>query len=52
MVRQTIETLNEHRGILDALEQGDGKLAEVIARKHIRESTKFLEKQFELNKNK
>ena len=49
LVRPPEETLSEHLGIIDALEQGDGHLAEEIARKHIRESTKSLEKQFTLN---
>ena len=52
LVRPPEETLSEHLGIIDALERGDGNLAEEISRNHIRESTKFLEKQFSLSKKK
>jgi len=45
LVRPPQETLNEHLGIIKALEHGDGNLAEEISRKHIRESTRFLEEK-------
>ena len=49
LVRPPEETLNEHLAIIDALERGNSEQAEEISRKHIHESTKFLEKQFKLN---
>ena len=47
LIRKPEETLPEHLAIIDALEAGDGKLAEKLARAHSQKTCKLLKKQIE-----
>ena len=42
LIRPPEETLSEHFGIIEALEKGDGVLAERLMREHIEKSTDVL----------
>jgi DNA-binding GntR family transcriptional regulator len=45
LIRTPVETLPEHLAIIDALERGDGKTAEKLARAHSQKTCKILQKQ-------